>query len=378
MYGARTFRPPMSAKRARTKRSTCVRFESILAPSFLHSQTMKNHFKDLCRNCSLLILVCGALLLSTLPFQCALAESDRQLTLDDVKKFLDPKDLAPAEREWLTGKVKAETGLENPRPMPKKQQRKISKAFENGSASEYSVQDLIDAGVFTFRPISNVHPKAPTSDEDKSLLNRDGKDIEVENIVWGKKLVPATMNYGVMHSTEDGYADAAKTIDIWNKDCSEGKRSSSTPFVLGRCLHGRDILVTADFEKRWQRHCSSKLTAKPNVVNWNSIGVEMEHSTEKNIDYTKAETKEAARLWTYIQQRAKLSDNNIVTHGELQGHLPKDHKSYRTDPEGFDWDLFAKEIIRLRKRNKYEPAASDSSSIKTKPQLAIEKASGKN
>lgn len=310
---------------------------------------------------------------------CVTASSrDRQLTLDDVKKFLDPKDLSAAELAWLTNKVKDETGLEKPRPMPKKQQRKIAKAFENGSASPYSVQDLIDAGVFIFRPISNVHPKAPTSDEDKSILARDGKDLEVENSVWGKKSVPANLMYGVMHSTEDGFADAATTIDIWNKDCSEGKRSSSTPFVLGRCLKGRDILVTADFESRWQRHCSSKLTAKPNVVNWNSIGVEMEHSTEKNIDYTKAETLEAARLWTYIQQRAKLSDNNIVTHGELQGHLPKDHKSFRTDPEGFDWNLFSKEIVRLRKRNKYQPIASDSSSLKTKPQIEIEKASAEN
>ena len=316
---------------------------------------------------------------STAPATNATASStDRQLTLNDVKSFLNPENLAPADREWLTRKVKEETGLENPRPMPKKQMKKIARAFENGAASPYGVQELIDAGVFIFRPISNVHPKAPTSDEDKSILPRDGKDLDVENIVWGKKLVPASLSYGVMHSTEDGFADAATTIDIWNKDCSEGKRSSSTPFVLGRCLHGRDILVTADFESRWQRHCSSKLTAKPNVVNWNSIGVEMEHSTEKNIDYTKAETLEAARLWTYIQQRAKLSDNNIVTHGELQGHLPKDHKSFRTDPEGFDWELFAKEMNRLRKRNKYQPIASDPSSAKTKPQLAVEKAAAEN
>lgn len=326
----------------------------------------------------LLLSVSALLLLSSTFCNATAQSSDRQLTYDDVKKFLDLKSLSAGERDWLIAKVKAETGLENPRAMSKKQRKKISKAFENGSAAEFSVQDLIDAGVFTFRPISNVHPKAPTSDEDKSILLRDGKELEVENSVWGKKLVPANLSYGVMHSTEDGFADAAKTIDIWNKDCSDGKRSSSTPFVLGRCLHGRDILVTADFESRWQRHCSSKLTAKPNVVNWNSIGVEMEHSTEKNVDYTKAETKEAARLWTYIQQRAKLTDNNIVTHGELQGHLPKDHKSFRTDPEGFDWELFSREMLRLRKRSKYEPPTSDASSRKTKPQLAIEKAAAKN
>lgn len=285
--------------------------------------------------------------------------------------------LSPTQEAAVRGKVKEETGLESPRPLAKKEMAKRKKAFRQGKAADYSVQDLIDAGVFKFRPIANVHPKALTSDEDKSLLPRDGKELEVENSVWGKKKIPAELKFGVMHSTEDGFADAAMTIDIWNKDCAAGLRSSSTPFVLGRCLHGPDIYVCSDFETRWSRHCSSKLTSRDSLVNWSSIGIEMEHSTEKNIDYTKAETKEAALLWTYIQERAKLADNNIITHGEIQGHLPKDHKSYRTDPEGFDWKLFGKEMAKLRRNANFAPPPS-AASDKTKPQAAIESALAHN
>lgn len=302
-----------------------------------------------------------------------------QLTLSDLSTFNDddPK-LSQEQKAWIVKKIKEETGLEKPRPMSAKQKKTIARAFESGKASQYSVQELVDAGVFIFRPIANVHPNALKNDEDKSLLPRDGKPLEVDNATWGKQMIPSSILFGVMHSTEDGLADAATTIDIWNKDCAAGKRSSSTPFVLGRCLNGPDIFVTADFEPRWSRHCSSKLTSRPLLTNWSSIGVEMEHSTDQKIDYTEAETKYAAKLWTYIQQRAKLPDNCIITHGEIQGHLPLDHKSYRTDPEGFDWKTFAKEMVRLRKLSKINPPYADTermSSI-TKPEQAIVDAMG--
>ena len=180
------------------------------------------------------------------------------------------------------------------------------------------------------------------------------------------------MQFGTIHSTEDGGAGASATVDMWNKDASLGHRSSSTPFVVGRSLHGQEILVTADFETRWQRHCSSKLTARPDCVNWTSIGVEMEHSTEKNIDYTDDEIKNAARLWTYIQQRAKIPDHKIMTHGELQGYLPKGHVSFRSDPEGFNWSKFGKEMIRLRKNSGIEPPPSPVSDVKTIPQVVLQ------
>jgi N-acetyl-anhydromuramyl-L-alanine amidase AmpD len=135
-----------------------------------------------------------------------------------------------------------------------------------------------------------------------------------------------------------------------------------------------EIVVTADFESRWQRHCSSKLTSRPELVNWTSVGVEMIHSDEpdKKVDYTDKEIVNAARLWTYIQQRANFPDNCLITHGEIQGHLPKDHKSFRSDPVNFPWDKFADEMNKLRKLSRFQPPASDESATPTKPQKALQ------
>ena len=312
-------------------------------------------------------------------------EISKQLTLRDLANFEDEDStIGVQERADISRRIKEETGLEMPRAMPEKQKRHMANLWKQGKAGEFSVQELVDAGVFIFHPVANVHPNAVKNDEDKTLLQRDGREIEVDNIVWGKKMVPASCLFGVMHSTEDGADGASVTIDTWNNDCAAGKRSSSTPFVLGRCVGGRDLYVTCDFETRWSRHCSSKLTARPGVVNWDSIGVEMEHSTEKKIECTPAQTREAACLWTYIQQRAKLPDSRLITHGELQGHLPKDHKSYRTDPEGFDWAMFGRQIKKLRKNSKFDPnkfsadlppslvSLERADEAKTKPQAAIE------
>jgi hypothetical protein len=256
--------------------------------------------------------------------------------------------------------------------MAESERQKIELAFDQGLAAEYDVQTLLDAGVFTFRPIANLHPNSVKSEDDKSVRKRDGKPLEIDNSVWGKKSLPAEIHFGVIHSTEDGAAGAAKTVDMWNTDAAAGKRSSSTPFVIGRALSGREIYVTADFETRWQRHCSSKLTARPDLVNWTSVGVEMEHSTEKNIDYTEEEMLNIARLWTYIQQRSKLADNKLVTHGELQGYLPRDHVSFRSDPEGFNWYLFGKEMLALRKKSGFKPPDSAISDVKTIPQVVLQ------
>jgi hypothetical protein len=279
-------------------------------------------------------------------------------------------------RNDIASRIKEETGLEKPRPLSKKERKKIEQDFNNGRASKYSVQQLVDAGVFRFKPIINLHPSCASSEDDKSVRKRDGKELEIDNSVWGKKNPAATLAFGVMHSTEDAGAGAATTIDIWNRDAAAGKRSSSAPFVVGRSLATPEIYASADFETRWQRHCSSKLTSRPGLVNWTSVGVEMEHSTEKNIDYTDAEIKNTARLWTYIQQRAGIPDNKIVTHTEIQGHLPKDHISFRSDPEGFDWSKFGKEMVRLRRESGFAPPPSPESEVKTIPQVVL-KISGK-
>lgn len=301
------------------------------------------------------------------------AEPDGHITLAELEIF-NSNDAKTAQsiKDDIANRIKAETGLEKAHPLPKKEKSKILEAFKNGQAGQYSVQQLIDAGVFQFSPIANLHPKSATGDDDKSIRLRDGRHLEIDNAYWGKGVLPTGIIYGVMHSTEDGTANAAKTIDMWNEDAAAGKRSSSTPFVLGRCVKGPEILATADFETRWQRHCSSKLTSIPGLVNWTSIGVEMEHSSEKKIDYTDEEIKYAARLWTYIQERAKFPDSCLITHGEIQGHLPKDHVSFRSDPEGFYWEKFGEEMRRLRKKSGFKPPAADPAAVKTKPQKAIE------
>ena len=302
----------------------------------------------------------------------------KQLTLAELDIFNsdDPQVSAEVKAE-IAARIQEETGLVKARPMPAKMKRKLTKAFDEGRAGKYSVQELLDAGVFTFKPIANLHPKCPESEDEKSIRKRDGKALEVDNATWGKKNIPAILVYGVMHSTEDGDAGASKTIDYWNRDCSAGKRSSSTPFVLGRCLNGRELFVTADFETRWQRHCSSKLTGVEPIVNWNSIGIEASHDTEKNIDYTDEEMTNLARLWTYVQERGMIADSKLITHGELQGHLPKDHVSFRSDPEGFNWKRFGTDMIMLRKKSGFKPPVdpADNDKKKTIPQKAIEDAS---
>lgn len=286
----------------------------------------------------------------------------KQLSIGEIKIFeTDDPTVSPERKTEIAERIKAETGLERARPLTEKEKQKRLKAFNDGKSARYNVQELLDAGVFKFKPICNLHPNCPTSEDDKSVRPRDGNELEIDNAVWGKKKIPAVIVYGVMHSTEDGELGAAGTVDVWNKDCADGKRSSSTPFVVGRCLNGPDIYVTADFETRWQRHCSSKLTGIEPVVNWNSIGVEMEHDTQKKVDYTDAQMQAVARLWTYIQQRAKIPDEKIITHAELQGHLPKEHMSFRSDPEEFDWTKYAREIKTLRKKCKYKPAENKSS-----------------
>lgn len=300
--------------------------------------------------------------------------SNQQLTLSDLKIFETDDPAVPKEkRDEIAARIKEETGLEKPRSMPVHKKSKLLKAFNNGRASEYTVQELLDAGVFQFKPILNFHPNSVAQVDDKSVRPRDGKDLEIDNETWGKKSLPAVLRFGVMHSTEDAATNAAWVVDSWNHDSTAGKRSSSAPFIVGRCtdVKSPEIVVSADFESRWQRHCSSKLTNRPELVNWTSVGVEMVHSTERKVDYTDEEIKNAARLWTYIQQRAKFADNCLITHGEIQGHLPKDHISFRTDPEGFPWDKFADEMVKLRKKSKFQPPASDETLPPTKPQAAI-------
>lgn len=298
-----------------------------------------------------------------------------QLTLDDLAIFNgNDATISKEKKADIAQRVFGETGLVKARPMSDKLKSKLRKAFDDGKASKYTVQQLLDAGVFTFKPVLNLHPKCSVSDDDKSVRLRDGNAVEIDNASWGKKSIPAKIVYGVMHSTEDGDAGASKTIDYWNNDCSAGKRSSSTPFVVDR---GPEIYVTADFETRWQRHCSSKLTGVPNVVNWNSVGVEITHSTEKKLDYTDEQMMNVARLWTYILQRAQIPDSKIYTHAELQGHLPKDHVSFRSDPEGFDWSRFGRDMNLLRKKSglkaPVDPELAEDAP-RTVPQQAIEDA----
>lgn len=295
----------------------------------------------------------------------------RQLTLADLKTFNDNEANVPEPaRKDIAMRIKAETGLEKPRAMPFSEKKKILAEFNKGKAGKYTVQQLVDAGVFKFKPIVNLHPNCMKTDDDKLVRPRDGRELEIDNAVWGKKNVAATLLYGVMHSTEDGGAGAARTVDMWNADGAAGKRSSSAPFVVGRT--GNDIYVTADFESRWQRHCSSKLTARPGLVNWSSVGVEMEHSTEKNIDYTDGEILTSARLWTYIQERAGIPDYRLVTHTEIQGYLPKDHISFRSDPEGFNWLKFGQYMMKLRRAGDFEPPPSPVTEVKTIPQVVLQ------
>ncbi|MBI4532950.1 MAG: N-acetylmuramoyl-L-alanine amidase, partial [Candidatus Melainabacteria bacterium] len=76
------------------------------------------------------------------------------------------------------------------------------------------------------------------------------------------------------------------------------------------------------------------------INNDNSIGIEMVHTGRQN--YPSEQRSAVIRLTSYLQDRYKIHDDNVITHCYAQ---QGDH----TDPVAFDWDSFLKDKLRFRR-----------------------------
>jgi hypothetical protein len=181
----------------------------------------------------------------------------------------------------------------------------IEQAFEHGTADSYPARALVRAGVVHYHPLHG-------------------------GIFWRREPV----KYIIMHSTEPGVNQSApRIIDSWS---SMGIRHPGAQYVVDR---DGSIYQAVDPELATV-HINIFKTL-PGINNDNSIGIEMCHTGKQ--DYPKAQRESVSKLVTYLQERYKVPDENIVTHRYAQ---QGDH----TDPVNFDWDGFISDKNRLRTR----------------------------
>lgn len=180
---------------------------------------------------------------------------------------------------------------------------KVKDAFARGIADDLPAEKLVRAGVFHFHPLSG------------GIFQRR-----------------ETIKYIVLHSTETGIPVPAKNvINGWN---SMGRRHPGAQFVVDR---NGTIYLALDPELA-SVHVNIFKTL-PGINNDNTIGIEMNHTGKQ--DYPLAQRQAAMRLVTYLQNRYKITGENVITHRYAQ---QGDH----TDPVNFDLDNFlsAKEDFR--------------------------------
>ena len=181
----------------------------------------------------------------------------------------------------------------------------VERAFEQGTADSYPTRTLVRAGIIHYHPLHG-------------------------GIFWRREPV----KYIVMHSTEPGIDQSApRIIDSWN---SMGIRHPGAQYVVGR---DGSIYQAVDPELATV-HVNIFKTL-PGINNDNSIGIEMCHYGHQ--DYPKPQRESVTKLVTYLQERYKVPDENVITHRYAQ---QGDH----TDPVYFDWDGFVSDKSRLRTR----------------------------
>jgi hypothetical protein len=181
----------------------------------------------------------------------------------------------------------------------------VGQAFEHGTADTYPARALVRAGVVHYHPLHG-------------------------GIFWRREPV----KYIIMHSTEPGVNQSApRIIDSWS---SLGIRHPGAQYVVDR---DGEIYQAVDPELATV-HINIFKTL-PGINNDNSIGIEMCHTGKQ--DYPKAQRESVSKLVTYLQERYKVPDENIITHRYAQ---QGDH----TDPVNFDWEGFISDKNRLRTR----------------------------
>lgn len=182
---------------------------------------------------------------------------------------------------------------------------RVQRAFEQGTADSYPARMLVRAGIIHYHPLHG-------------------------GIFWRREPV----KYIIMHSTEPGIDQSApRIIESWS---SMGIRHPGAQYVVGR---DGSIYQAVDPELATV-HINIFKTL-PGINNDNSIGIEMCHYGHQ--DYPAAQRESVSKLVTYLQERYKVPDENVITHRYAQ---QGDH----TDPVYFDWDGFVNDKRQLRTR----------------------------
>lgn len=181
--------------------------------------------------------------------------------------------------------------------------RTINGAFKSGDSGHYTPQQLVKAGVFQHYPLTG------------GIFKRKEK-----------------VKHVILHSTETAKtADAKRVIRSWN---NRGLRHPGAQYVVDR---DGSIYQTVD-PTYATVHVNINRT-RLGVNNDNSIGIEIVRTG--NQKYTESQLESVVRLVSYLQDRYEIPRQKVLAHGYIQ---PSD----RTDPVGFDWHKFNKDVAFLQ------------------------------
>lgn len=183
-------------------------------------------------------------------------------------------------------------------PLPTEIAQKIHAQFTQGTADSYAARSLVRAGLVTYFPMHG-------------------------GIFWRREPV----KYIIVHSTETGRPiGATRVIDAWS---SLGRRHAGAQYVVDR-----DGSIYQAVDPDLATVHINIFKTLPGINNDNSIGIEMVHAGKQT--YPPEQKLSVVRLVTYLQDRYKVAEGNIITHRYAQ---QGDH----TDPVGFDWEGFLSE-----------------------------------
>ena len=181
----------------------------------------------------------------------------------------------------------------------------IQRSFNSGYADNNPARSLVRAGLVSYHPLHG-------------------------GIFWRREPV----KYIIMHSTETGVPQVApRVIDSWG---SMGRRHAGAQYVVDR-----DGTIYQAVDPDLATVHINIFKTLPGINNDNSIGIEMCHCGHQ--DYPYEQRQAVIKLVTYLQDRYKVDDDNIITHRYAQ---QGDH----TDPVYFDFEGFLAEKCRFRNK----------------------------
>jgi hypothetical protein len=181
----------------------------------------------------------------------------------------------------------------------------IQRSFNSGYADNNPARSLVRAGLVSYHPLHG-------------------------GIFWRREPV----KYIIMHSTETGVPQIApRVIDSWG---SMGRRHAGAQYVVDR-----DGTIYQAVDPDLATVHINIFKTLPGINNDNSIGIEMCHCGHQ--DYPYEQRQAVIKLVTYLQDRYKVDDENIITHRYAQ---QGDH----TDPVYFDFEGFLAEKCRFRSK----------------------------